>query len=60
MEWCHPKYSFSEASTWIDIQIPKFQAGTAFEFVIEAADGRYLGGCGVNQLDAVHRRANLG
>jgi RimJ/RimL family protein N-acetyltransferase len=31
-----------------------------FEFAITADDGTYLGGCGLNQIDALNQRANLG
>jgi ribosomal-protein-serine acetyltransferase len=37
-----------------------FEQRTAFEFAIVSGDDRYLGGCGLNQIDAVNRRANLG
>jgi GrpB-like predicted nucleotidyltransferase (UPF0157 family) len=60
MPWCHPGYSIEDLRSWIDAQVPAFDRGVAFEFVIVAADGRWLGGCGLNQLDAVNPRANLG
>ena len=28
--------------------------------MIEGADGRFLGGCGLNRVDTMHRYANLG
>ena len=37
-----------------------FQQRTAFEFAITTNDGAYLGGCGLNQLDTLNQRANLG
>ena len=40
--------------------MPAFEHGTAFEFAIVSADGRYLGGCGINQIDKANHRANLG
>jgi len=60
MPWCHPNYSFAESRSWIAMQVEAFERRTAFEFAIVATDGRYLGGCGLNQIDAVNRRANLG
>jgi RimJ/RimL family protein N-acetyltransferase len=60
MPWCHPGYALDDSRAWIEAQIEAFAAGTAYEFAIVAADGRYLGGVGVNQIDALNRRANLG
>ena len=60
MPWCHPKYSVIDSRSWLEVQVVAFQARTAFEFAIVAADGMYLGGCGLNQIDTVNRRANLG
>ena len=60
MPWSHPGYSFEEARSWIEMQVAEFQQHTAFEFVIETADGRYAGACGLNQIDEINSRANLG
>lgn len=60
MPWCHPAYSLNDSRSWLDAQVPAFQAGTAFEFAIVSADGAYVGGCGLNQIDRINRRANLG
>jgi RimJ/RimL family protein N-acetyltransferase/N-acetylglutamate synthase-like GNAT family acetyltransferase len=60
MPWCHPDYSLAESQSWLDEQVPAFAAETAFEFAIVSADGGYLGGCGLNQIDVRNRRANLG
>lgn len=60
MPWCHPNYSIDESRTWLENQIPAFQQGKAFEFAIVSLSGRYLGGCGLNQIDNINRRTNLG
>ncbi len=60
MPWCHPDYSVDEARRWVEEQSLAFRARQAFQFVISDANGRYLGACGLNDLDAVNRRANLG
>jgi ribosomal-protein-serine acetyltransferase len=60
MPWCHPEYSLDETLSWLEIQVPAFQQGTTFEFAIESEDGRFLGGCGLNQIDKENLRANLG
>lgn len=60
MPWCHPGYSVEDSRSWLRIQVPAFDQGVAFEFAILSADGRYLGGCGLNQLDQLNGRVNLG
>jgi ribosomal-protein-serine acetyltransferase len=60
MPWCHPGLTLEEIRLWIATQVPAFAGRTAFQFVILSADGRVLGGCGLNRLDEVNRRANLG
>ena len=56
MPWCHPGYSIRESRSWLEIQVPAFEAGTAYEFAIVSADGQFLGGCGLNQIDQVNQR----
>lgn len=60
MPWCHPGYSVEEAREWLALQVAAFDAGRAYEFAIVSGDGRYLGGCGLNGIDRLNRRANLG
>jgi ribosomal-protein-serine acetyltransferase len=60
MPWCHKGYSIDETRSWLGVQVPAFQQRTIFEFAITSGDGRYLGGCGLNQIDALNQRANLG
>jgi ribosomal-protein-serine acetyltransferase len=60
MPWCHPGLSLEDTRAWLQLQVPAFQNGEAFEFAIVSEDGRFLGGCGVNQIDRDNRRANVG
>jgi ribosomal-protein-serine acetyltransferase len=60
MPWCRPDLTVEESRSWIGAQVAAFEARTAFEFVIVSPDGRLLGGCGLNQIDNVNQRANLG
>ncbi len=60
MPWCRPDLTRDEQRRWVEEQVAAFQSGTAYEFAIVAGDGRYLGGCGVNEIDAANHRANLG
>ena len=60
MPWCHPAYSIEESRAWLTRQVELFRERSEFEFAIASADGRYLGACGLNRIDRVNRRANLG
>jgi RimJ/RimL family protein N-acetyltransferase len=60
MPWCHPDYSLEESRSWLELQVPAFQRRAELEFAIVAPYGRLLGGCGLNHLDPLNRRANLG
>ncbi len=60
MPWCHPDYSVEDSRPWLELQVAAFERRAEFQFAIVAPDGRLLGGCGLNQLDPLNRRANLG
>jgi ribosomal-protein-serine acetyltransferase len=60
MSWCHPGYCEADALQWISSQPPAREAGSAFEFLIIGDDGRILGACGINFVNAPNRFANLG
>lgn len=60
LPWCRPEYSLDEARAWIEKQVRLFAERAEFQFAITGAGGRFLGGCGLNQIDPLHLRANLG
>lgn len=60
MPWCRWDLTQQDLREWIETQIVAFAAHTAYEFAIVSTDDRYLGGCGLNQIDVVNGRANLG
>ena len=60
MPWCRPDLTEAEQHAWVEAQVVAYAAKSAYEFAIVASDDRYLGGCGLNQIDLVNRRANLG
>ena len=60
LPWCRPEYALADAQQWIEKQMPLFAERMAFAFAIVSTEGNYLGGCGLNQIDPIHRRANLG
>lgn len=60
LSWCHAEYSMAEAIEWIRSRAPLAAKGREYAFAIVGTDGRFLGGCGVNQINRVHRFGNLG
>jgi RimJ/RimL family protein N-acetyltransferase len=60
LPWCHADYQLSEARDWVLGEREQFEKRTSFSFAIESEAGRFLGGCGLNQLNPLHQLANLG
>lgn len=60
LPWCYPELTLGEIRAWVEAQVRAFEARTAFEFAILAENGGFLGGCGLNHIEEVNRRANLG
>lgn len=60
LPWCHPGYSERDARTWIQTTLDAHSAKSMFDFAVFDAQGRYVGACGVNHIQAMFRCANLG
>jgi len=60
LPWCHPDYALREAEAWIVTHAEVRTAGTQYQFAITEGEGRFLGGCGLSEVNLVHRFANLG
>lgn len=61
LPWFHPDYSMEESETWIRTRKPKWEAGEEYSFcILDAEDGTFLGGCGLNHFNRMHGFANLG
>jgi RimJ/RimL family protein N-acetyltransferase len=60
LPWCHAEYSLSEAENWATLQEQHFAERREYAFAIVDSGGRFLGGCGLNQINPIHRFANLG
>jgi RimJ/RimL family protein N-acetyltransferase len=59
LPWCHAGYSLAEAEEWARLQ--SSPAGRdEIVFAVVGPREEFLGGCGVNQISAVHRFGNLG
>lgn len=60
MPWCTESYTLDVSNAWAAQQEVAFRDRTAFEHIITDDTGALLGLCGLNQLDPVNQRANLG
>jgi ribosomal-protein-serine acetyltransferase len=60
LRWCHAEYSLAEAVEWTRSRAGLAAEGREYTFAIVGADGRFLGGCGINQINRLHRLGNLG
>jgi ribosomal-protein-serine acetyltransferase len=61
LSWCHPGYTKGESKSWIKTCRKSWTQGTAYEFaIIDGAHGGFLGGCGLNNINAAYKMANLG
>lgn len=61
LPWCRADYDMERARAWTAHCRETWQTGSQFAFAVRnAASGELLGGCGLNQLDPLHRSANLG
>jgi RimJ/RimL family protein N-acetyltransferase len=61
LPWCHAGYGRDEAVAWVSHCRSGWQSGEHFAFpTFDAGTGRLLGGVGLNQVEPLHRRANLG
>ena len=60
LPWCHAQYSMADAVEWTRSRAARAAEGSEHSFAIVGADGRFLGGCGLNQINRIHRLANLG
>jgi RimJ/RimL family protein N-acetyltransferase len=61
MPWCHAGYTLEESSNWIKACSESWGNGSAYEFaILDSQNARYLGGCGLNQINRKDKTANLG
>ena len=61
MFWATPEYSLEDARANAKKMEQAWDDGEIYSFVIfEKDSGRVLGGCGLNNIDTIHKRANLG
>src|SRR4030042_853957 len=61
LPFAHKDYAIKETREWLKKRPGEWKKGTSYDFAIfDAKDEIYLGGCGINDIDKVYRKANLG
>lgn len=61
MPWYTPDYSLDHTRQFIELQAGTWQRGDEFAVsILDARSGKFLGATGINCIDHVNRRANLG
>jgi len=61
LPWCHPEYSKRETIDWFNFQADAWFNAREFNFaVVEKNTNRFIGGCGLNQIDYSNKLGNLG
>ena len=61
LSWCHAGYNRAESEAWITACARAWATGESYDFgIFDAHSNIYLGGCGLNHLNHLHRLANLG
>ena len=60
-DWAHNGYKIEETEKWLKASLKLWDLKREYHFsIVENANGKILGGCGLMQLDARNRIANLG
>ena len=61
LPWCHRQYSIDETRAFLEGRAAAYEHDEEYAFAIEEKPGgRFVGACGINQIDQANRRANLG
>jgi RimJ/RimL family protein N-acetyltransferase len=61
LSWCRADYKIDDTRAFLDGRAEAFRVEGEYAFaILERAGGRFVGACGVNQLDKANARANLG
>jgi RimJ/RimL family protein N-acetyltransferase len=61
LPFAHKDYSSKESRNWIKQRPGEWKKGATYDFAMfDAKNGIMIGGCGINNIDNIDRRANLG
>ena len=61
LSWCHEQYAIADTIAFLKGRGAAFQKDGEYALaIVERPSGRFVGATGINQIDKVVRRANLG
>jgi ribosomal-protein-serine acetyltransferase len=61
LPFAHEGYDIRESKQWVKTRPSAWKNGRAYEFaIIDAKDGKMIGGCGINEIKQGDTKANLG
>jgi ribosomal-protein-serine acetyltransferase len=61
LPWCHANYAIEETREFVLSRAEAWKNETEYAFAVcNAVSGSYLGGVGLNQINHIHKVANLG
>jgi RimJ/RimL family protein N-acetyltransferase len=60
MPWATAAYSLADAEAWVQTTRAGHTTGAMYDFAVVDSGGRFLGGCGLNQISRANAVANLG
>jgi len=61
LSWCHPQYTLDDTQAFLEGRADAHTRDGEYAFaMVERQSGRFLGACGINQIEKAARRANLG
>ena len=61
MPWCTENYTAENALEWFTAARGEAESASGYEFgLFSVADGSFIGGAGLNQINRLHRFCNLG
>ena len=61
LPWCHSDYKIEETKKWVNFQQTAWNDKLEFSFgIFEVGSNRFVGGCGINQINWMYRIGNVG
>jgi ribosomal-protein-serine acetyltransferase len=60
LPWCREQYRNTDAAEWISSRALLRAEGREYHFAIVGIGGELLGGCGISQINRIHKFGNVG